>query len=340
MSQWAKYGTCTVSCGEGSQTRSRSINVNATDGGAGCGSLEDSRACYKGLCPIHCDVSSWSGWSLCSKTCGRGTKSRSRSVITHPLRKGDECGALSDTDECAINPCAVDCQMGQWGGWEACTASCYDSSTQSAPTRTRTRKTLLAAAWGGEACPSEDHVMTCKAAACPECNLSDCPVDCVVEGWGGWHPFVGGGTTLKRERSVETHPSGGGKACPDLSQLDEHLQDSWKAKCDTKEETNTYYGWSVCSKACGTGYQYQYRQKTVCSDVAALKYHMNFRQGRHCNTQSCTSASAQPMQLAEELVPSGWVPTSVKETGGVWRTLSVAELAKHGLPRGHWQKYE
>jgi hypothetical protein len=173
-----------------------------------------------------------------------------------------------------------------------------------------------------------------------ECNLSDCPVDCVVEGWGGWHPFVGGGTTLKRERSVETHPSGGGKACPDLSQLDEHLQDSWKAKCDTKEETNTYYGWSVCSKACGTGYQYQYRQKTVCSDVAALKYHMNFRQGRHCNTQSCTSASAQPMQLAEELVPSGWVPTSVKETGGVWRTLSVAELAKHGLPRGHWQKYE
>ena len=153
-----------------------------------------------------------------------------------------------------------------------------------------------------------------------------------------------GGTTLKRTRQITTAPEHGGKPCPPLAVTDANLQDSWKRTCDRKHKQDTYYAWSVCSKSCGTGYQYRYREHVICSDKAAVRYHAMFRQGRHCNTQPCAAEAspvvAMPMQLSEGLVASDFAPSFVKETAGAWRALSVDETAAQQLPVGHWQKYE
>eukprot|EP00798_Chlamydomonas_sp_ICE-L_P018806 gene18806-25352_t len=62
------------------------------------------------ICTLSCEVSSWSGYSSCSRTCGGGTMSRSRSII----RVGAGCPFLSETVDCNTQMCS-----GRWGdGWK------------------------------------------------------------------------------------------------------------------------------------------------------------------------------------------------------------------------------
>lgn len=394
-----------------------------------------------GPCPIHCRVSVWTPYSACTKSCGSGTKSRSRVILTNPLHDGDECPHLTDTTECEIQPCPVDCVYGQWGAWGACSASCgADTAT---PFRKRSRVILTPAAWGGIACPTTEHTTTCNAFHCPvdcreapwgswgdctatcsvgikvrvrtievnpayggreceslagqttcnagpcpihcrvsawsewdacdkscgtgkqarrreiltnplhsgdqcpflvqdrECNAAPCPVDCEVSSWGGWHPTLGGGTVLTRERQITTVPQHGGTSCPALSEQDAELEHSWHKQCVKQHEKDVYYGWSVCTRACDGGYQYRYREHAMCSKVSAVRYTAMFREGRHCNMQSCgTTAVTSATDLDEGLAPSGWQPAYLRHNEGSWSTLKVNELSSLGLPVGQWQSFK
>jgi hypothetical protein len=58
--------------------------------------------------PVNCQVSSWSGWSGCTYTCGGGTQSRSRSITTSPANGGASCPALSGSQECNLQACLYD----------------------------------------------------------------------------------------------------------------------------------------------------------------------------------------------------------------------------------------
>ena len=57
--------------------------------------LSENQHCTDGECPIHCETSSFTAWSPCSVTCGGGSRSRSRSVVTSPQFNGDVCPHLS-----------------------------------------------------------------------------------------------------------------------------------------------------------------------------------------------------------------------------------------------------
>jgi len=85
---------------------------------------------------------------------------------------------------------------------------------------------------------------------------------------------------VKRHRSIIALAKHGGKQCPHRDEVD-------KSKC---KDHNVYGKWSACTKKCGTGHQWRRAEKIVCSTEAVMKYHLQFKDGRTCNTRSCSMA--------------------------------------------------
>ena len=51
-SQWSQFGTCSVTCGGGTEERTRTISVPAQNGGTGCaGNDTESQECNTDACP-------------------------------------------------------------------------------------------------------------------------------------------------------------------------------------------------------------------------------------------------------------------------------------------------
>ena len=64
--------------------------------------------------PQDCVVSDWSGWSSCSKKCGEGIQSRSRSVKYPPKHNGLSCPPLTEKRTCETKPCYPANYKGCW----------------------------------------------------------------------------------------------------------------------------------------------------------------------------------------------------------------------------------
>jgi hypothetical protein len=75
VSPWSVFGACSKSCGTaGMKTRTRSVTTATKYGGTLCPVLEESASCNSFACPTDCEVSGWSGYGACSKSCGTGTE--------------------------------------------------------------------------------------------------------------------------------------------------------------------------------------------------------------------------------------------------------------------------
>ncbi|KAI0219204.1 hypothetical protein LSAT2_029196 [Lamellibrachia satsuma] len=108
---WSDWSTCSMTSGGLTKTRSRRCNNPAPEGdGLAClGVSVESEACDIIDCPTNVNSScgDWSDWSVCSTTCGGGTKTRSRSCDT-PIPEGEglTCLGLSvESETCNINDC-------------------------------------------------------------------------------------------------------------------------------------------------------------------------------------------------------------------------------------------
>jgi hypothetical protein len=75
-------------------------NLKTTSGEQVSKDLADD--CAEGSCTLG----QWSAWTDCSKTCGFGTRSRSREV-TEVSKDSSECGCLEQTETC----CVAECEM-------------------------------------------------------------------------------------------------------------------------------------------------------------------------------------------------------------------------------------
>ncbi|XP_035658799.1 A disintegrin and metalloproteinase with thrombospondin motifs 19-like [Branchiostoma floridae] len=112
-SDWSPWSTCSVTCGSGTQSRTRTFTDPApANGGAPCeGNSQDTRDCHTGTgCPVDGSWSDWSPWSACNVTCGIGTRSRVR-VCDEPAasKGGKECaGEETKNQTCDTKqPCKV-----------------------------------------------------------------------------------------------------------------------------------------------------------------------------------------------------------------------------------------
>jgi hypothetical protein len=153
--QWGSWGSCTKSCGvpgkTGLETRTRNPVRLAECGGKIMPALKESRACKRiVLCPVHCKPSPWSKWSSCSKSCTAngqksGTRTRYRSILSHAMHNGYQCGALKQGEFCNKETCMKDCKVSSWSDWD----SFFDGKSK----LRRTRVVLVPPTSGGKPCP-------------------------------------------------------------------------------------------------------------------------------------------------------------------------------------------
>jgi hypothetical protein len=113
-STWTAWSTCTNSCGGGGQSRTRTVVAYEFFGGAEC-TLEETRVCNQHQCAIHCATSAFDAWSTCTKSCGTGAQSRSRSITMHAAHGGYVCPYLEETRSCNAAACATDCVTDTFG---------------------------------------------------------------------------------------------------------------------------------------------------------------------------------------------------------------------------------
>ncbi|XP_059996721.1 adhesion G protein-coupled receptor B2 isoform X9 [Lagenorhynchus albirostris] len=110
---------------------------------------------------VHGVWEEWGSWSLCSRSCGRGSRSRMRTCVP-PQHGGKACeGPELQTKLCSMAACPVEGQWLEWGPWGPCSMSCANGTQQ------RSRKCSVAGpAWA-----------TCTGALTDtrECGNLECP---------------------------------------------------------------------------------------------------------------------------------------------------------------------
>uniref|UniRef100_A0A8C4HV57 Adhesion G protein-coupled receptor B3 n=1 Tax=Dicentrarchus labrax TaxID=13489 RepID=A0A8C4HV57_DICLA len=172
--EWSQWSSCSVTCGQGSQVRTRTC---VSPYGTHCsGPLRESRVCNNTApCPVHGVWEEWSPWSLCSFTCGRGHRTRTR-MCAPPQHGGRACdGPETQTKLCNIALCPgiiLDGQWQEWSSWSDCSVTCANGTQQ------RTRQ-CSAAAHGGSEC--RGHWAESR-----ECHNPDCTANGQWNPWGPW----------------------------------------------------------------------------------------------------------------------------------------------------------
>merc|ERR1719156_495602 len=69
-------------------------------------------------------MSEWSPFTTCTASCDGGSQARTRKVDTAMAHNGKPCGKKSETRDCNLQACPVDCALGDWSGWTDCSTTC------------------------------------------------------------------------------------------------------------------------------------------------------------------------------------------------------------------------
>ncbi|XP_060583960.1 thrombospondin-2-like [Ruditapes philippinarum] len=109
--EWSNWSNCDVTCGTGTQSRTR----GCTSPDSCTGSHVETRTCSK-QCTGH--WTPWMSWSSCDVTCGTGTQIRNRICLTPPSKRELTCpGNKTETKRCQEKNCRAplkcdDCIVG------------------------------------------------------------------------------------------------------------------------------------------------------------------------------------------------------------------------------------
>ncbi|XP_057684686.1 adhesion G protein-coupled receptor B1-like isoform X3 [Corythoichthys intestinalis] len=199
--EWSPWSACSVTCGEGWQSRTR-VCATSSFSTQCTGPLRENRPCNNtAVCPVDGAWDEWTPWSLCSSTCGRGYRDRTRTCRL-PQNGGEPCKGPSRQNKlCNIAVCPVDGHWNEWSVWSPCSASCSNGTMQ------RTRE-CNGPSYGGSECHGSWKESV-------NCFLKECPVDGRWNAWSSWGSCskTCGGGIQQRQRACEG-PYFGGVPCP------------------------------------------------------------------------------------------------------------------------------
>ena len=82
---------CTEACVTGSQERRRAQVVPVFFGGKACPHYTETHGCKIVECPVHPVISAWTAWSTCTKSCGQGAQSHTRTITKVAQHGGYVC---------------------------------------------------------------------------------------------------------------------------------------------------------------------------------------------------------------------------------------------------------
>ena len=217
-------------------------------------------------------MGSWGAWGTCSATCGSGQRRRERPVVTPPQYSGAACDATEALESCDDGACPVDCVLGAWAPWSACTSTCGGG------TQYRERPVATPPQNGGVLCDPTRQMRECNTA-------THCPIDCVVGLWGAWEPCTRtcGGGGQSQARPVTTPPQYNGAVCPSTCRS---RSCNTAVHCPVDCALGGWGPWGSCTRTCGGGIQYQERPVTAHPqhNGAACP---STRQSQPCNPVAC-----------------------------------------------------
>ena len=340
VTPFSAWSTCTASCGNGTQTRLRSITTSPAHGGVACPSLQENRACNTHLCPRDCVVTPFSAWSTCTASCGNGTQTRSRSITTSPAHGGVACPNLQEDRACSTQACPVHCAVSDFGAPSACSQSCGPG------VQTRSRTVLVNASHGGTPCPTLVNVTSC--------THGPCPVHCTVSAFSSYTPCTKscGTGTQSRSRAILHHANHSGYVCPYLADT----RNCNVQACPQDCLVGNFTAYSPCSATCGAGVTS--RSRLVVVEAAhGGKACPHLVETQACSIAACpvvpvvnTTTAAAPVvnttTTAAAPPPSdgggGGVNTAAAAGGGVAGVLAVASLATlcFRTPRGNMNRQQ
>merc|ERR1719408_1084980 len=147
-----------------------------------------------------CVVSEWMPGE-CSAECAGGEQTMSRTIVVQP-NGGAACPPLVEKGSCNMQPCPINCVMGDWSEYSACSKDCGGGIMQ------RSRLVITEAEHGGEACGEAIDPVQCNVAACDRpCELG------MWSDWGECNKACNGGMQTRfREVTAEAGPTG---YCPE-----------------------------------------------------------------------------------------------------------------------------
>jgi len=175
-------GECSVDCDDemigGTQIITRGIIVMNTEYGAGCPKLQLQKKCNQIKCPIDCKMSDWEDYSKCTKECGGGLKTRTRTIEVLPKNGGASCDATQQSEPCATFSCDRDCTLTPWTPFTPCTKAC-DSGIQ------EKTKSVVVTKRGEGTCAEEDDEtrfieQTCNTQSCIGDEVCIAKIDIVI----------------------------------------------------------------------------------------------------------------------------------------------------------------
>ncbi|XP_059001185.1 hemicentin-1 isoform X2 [Mustela lutreola] len=250
-SQWSTWRACSVTCGKGIQKRSRLCNNPfPANGGKPCqGSDSEMRNCQRKLCPVDGSWSEWSPWEECTRSCGRGNRTRTRTCNNPSAQYGGRpCeGNAVEIIMCNIRPCPVHGAWSTWQPWSACSESCGKG------TQIRTRLcNNPPPSFDGSYCDGAETQMQV-------CNERHCPVDGKWAPWTSWSACTvscGGGARQRTRECSDPVPQYGGSRCEGSDVQSDFCNND---PCPTHGNWSPWSGWGMCSRTCNGGQMRRYR---------------------------------------------------------------------------------
>ncbi|XP_033761247.1 hemicentin-1-like [Pecten maximus] len=204
--EWSGWRPCSVTCGVGSQERTRRCDSpSPAYRGQPCpGETLDRRPCTAPTCEVDGNWGLWALWSGCSQSCGGGTRTRQRSCDSPaPQFGGMFCwGRDRQVDYCNPEKCPRHGNWEQWESWGACSASCgtglmkrFRTCTNPPPSR------------NGRPCLGSGEMTK-------TCNTILCPVNGEWRDWSNWTPCsVTCGEGYRERQRQCSNPRHGGSSC-------------------------------------------------------------------------------------------------------------------------------
>lgn len=233
---------------------------------------------------------------------------------------GSDCtGVQHRYENCeGLPPCGtckpVDCKMGEWHGWSACTCEGLQE---------RNRHVQVHNNECGHPCRADlTETKTCKT----ECLKQS--ADCRMGAWAPWAPCTPGKTQTEREREVVTPAIGGGRGCEDCLKETKACPNATHAAESKDCVWDGWSEWSACTCSCDGGQRTRDRSIAQAPRGSGQRCEANSKtEVAPCNTQSCSDTPCEDGRWSDW---KPWEACTVSCGGGVqWRKRDVAKEANY-----------